>query len=239
MVVAAGVVAVLTIVSGSRQEAGVVADHRRGLLRSACDRGTPRYRDRRLPASTGPALAGVDGRRRARRGHRRRARAVGPRRPARRRSRRIAGSACCWSCRSGSPGSWVAGRRPSSPRAPADRRSASADSSPAAVEEQALVMTWSDPAKVDEYVGRVGRLAPRLAGEAALVELLPDCSCAARPRVWRRPAHRTRRSTPDRVWWKRSRSTRRRRCSTSRVRFVDEPRVAWSRRPRRSDHGAR
>jgi ubiquinone/menaquinone biosynthesis C-methylase UbiE len=35
-------------------------------------------------------------------------------------------------------------------------------------------MTWSDPAKVDEYVGRVGRLAPRLAGEAALMELLPD-----------------------------------------------------------------
>jgi SAM-dependent methyltransferase len=35
-------------------------------------------------------------------------------------------------------------------------------------------MTWSDPAKVDEYVGRMGRLAPRLAGEAALVELLPD-----------------------------------------------------------------
>jgi ubiquinone/menaquinone biosynthesis C-methylase UbiE len=35
-------------------------------------------------------------------------------------------------------------------------------------------MTWSDPAKVDEYVGRVGRLGPRLAGEAALVELLPD-----------------------------------------------------------------
>jgi len=34
-------------------------------------------------------------------------------------------------------------------------------------------MTWSDPAKVDEYIGRVGRLAPRLAGEAALVELLP------------------------------------------------------------------
>ena len=34
-------------------------------------------------------------------------------------------------------------------------------------------MTWSDPAKVDEYVGRVGRLAPRLAGEAAMVELLP------------------------------------------------------------------
>lgn len=35
------------------------------------------------------------------------------------------------------------------------------------------MVTWSDPAKVDEYVGRVGRLAPRLAGEAALVELLP------------------------------------------------------------------
>ena len=34
-------------------------------------------------------------------------------------------------------------------------------------------MTWSDPEKVDEYVGRVGRLAPRLAGEAAIVELLP------------------------------------------------------------------
>ena len=34
-------------------------------------------------------------------------------------------------------------------------------------------MTWSDPAKVDEYVGRVGRLAPRLVGEAALIELLP------------------------------------------------------------------
>jgi ubiquinone/menaquinone biosynthesis C-methylase UbiE len=37
-------------------------------------------------------------------------------------------------------------------------------------------MTWSDPAKVEEYVGRVGRLAPRLAGEAALVELLPPMS---------------------------------------------------------------
>jgi SAM-dependent methyltransferase len=38
---------------------------------------------------------------------------------------------------------------------------------------QAAAVTWSDPAKVDEYVARVGRLAPRLAGEAALVELLP------------------------------------------------------------------
>lgn len=33
--------------------------------------------------------------------------------------------------------------------------------------------SWSDPAKVDEYVHRVGRLAPRLAGEEVLVELLP------------------------------------------------------------------
>lgn len=33
--------------------------------------------------------------------------------------------------------------------------------------------SWSDPAKVDEYLNRVGRLAPRLAGEATLVEVLP------------------------------------------------------------------
>ena len=33
---------------------------------------------------------------------------------------------------------------------------------------------WHDPATVDEYVQRVGGLAPRLAGEAALVEVLPD-----------------------------------------------------------------
>jgi tRNA (cmo5U34)-methyltransferase len=32
---------------------------------------------------------------------------------------------------------------------------------------------WSDPAQVDEYLGRVGRLQPRLAGEAMLVEVLP------------------------------------------------------------------
>jgi SAM-dependent methyltransferase len=32
---------------------------------------------------------------------------------------------------------------------------------------------WNDPAKVHEYVERVGRLAPRLAGEAVLVEVLP------------------------------------------------------------------
>jgi SAM-dependent methyltransferase len=33
--------------------------------------------------------------------------------------------------------------------------------------------TWQDPAKVAEYVGRVGRLAARAAGEAELVEALP------------------------------------------------------------------
>ena len=32
---------------------------------------------------------------------------------------------------------------------------------------------WHDPATVDEYLGRVGGLAPRLAGEAVLVEVLP------------------------------------------------------------------
>jgi tRNA (cmo5U34)-methyltransferase len=33
--------------------------------------------------------------------------------------------------------------------------------------------TWRDAAKVEEYVGRVGRLAARQAGEAELVEALP------------------------------------------------------------------
>ena len=33
--------------------------------------------------------------------------------------------------------------------------------------------TWRDPQKVQEYVGRVGRLAARAAGEAELVEALP------------------------------------------------------------------
>ena len=32
---------------------------------------------------------------------------------------------------------------------------------------------WHDPAHVDEYLGRVGGLAPRLAGEAVLAEVLP------------------------------------------------------------------
>lgn len=34
-------------------------------------------------------------------------------------------------------------------------------------------LTWHDEAKVTEYVGRVGRLAARAAGEAELVEALP------------------------------------------------------------------
>lgn len=34
--------------------------------------------------------------------------------------------------------------------------------------------TWKDAAKVDEYVGRVGRVAARRAGEAELVEVLPS-----------------------------------------------------------------
>jgi tRNA (cmo5U34)-methyltransferase len=34
-------------------------------------------------------------------------------------------------------------------------------------------MSWTDPGKVAEYVGRVGRLAARTAGEAELVEALP------------------------------------------------------------------
>jgi tRNA (cmo5U34)-methyltransferase len=33
---------------------------------------------------------------------------------------------------------------------------------------------WHNPEKVDEYLERVGRLAPRLAGEAVLVDVLPD-----------------------------------------------------------------
>ena len=32
---------------------------------------------------------------------------------------------------------------------------------------------WRDPAQVDEYVTRIARLPPRLAGEAVLVEVLP------------------------------------------------------------------
>lgn len=35
-------------------------------------------------------------------------------------------------------------------------------------------LTWKDSAKVDEYVGRVGRLRARAAGEDALLETLPD-----------------------------------------------------------------
>jgi tRNA (cmo5U34)-methyltransferase len=36
-----------------------------------------------------------------------------------------------------------------------------------------MTPTWKDAAKVEEYVGRVGRLAARAAGEAELVEALP------------------------------------------------------------------
>lgn len=36
-----------------------------------------------------------------------------------------------------------------------------------------MAETWKDAGKVDEYVGRVGRLAARKAGEAELVEALP------------------------------------------------------------------
>jgi tRNA (cmo5U34)-methyltransferase len=35
------------------------------------------------------------------------------------------------------------------------------------------VTSWTEPEKVAEYVGRIGRVPQRLAGEAALVELLP------------------------------------------------------------------
>ena len=38
----------------------------------------------------------------------------------------------------------------------------------------AAAQGWHDPAQVDEYVGRVSRLPPRLAGEAVLVDLLPS-----------------------------------------------------------------
>lgn len=37
-----------------------------------------------------------------------------------------------------------------------------------------MARTWQDEEKVAEYVGRVGRLAARAAGEAELVEHLPD-----------------------------------------------------------------
>ena len=36
--------------------------------------------------------------------------------------------------------------------------------------------SWSDPAKADEYVGRIATVPQRLAGEAALAELLPPTS---------------------------------------------------------------
>lgn len=39
-----------------------------------------------------------------------------------------------------------------------------------------MASTWKDPSKVDQYVERVGRSAARAAGEAELVEVLPE-SC--------------------------------------------------------------
>ena len=86
-------------------------------------------------------------------------------------------------------------------------------------------MTWSDPGKVDEYVDRVGRLAPRLAGEEALVELLPD----AVERVLDlgcgdgRLAALVLAARPE--WSRWSPPTGPRRCSPARERFADEPRV--------------
>src|SRR5690349_17036716 len=35
------------------------------------------------------------------------------------------------------------------------------------------MVSWSDPAKVDEYVGRIGTNPQRLAGEAVLAEIMP------------------------------------------------------------------
>ena len=106
-------------------------------------------------------------------------------------------------------------------------------------ERQALGMTWSDPAKVDEYVGRVGRLAPRLAGEAALVELLPDSrpsgsSISGVATVGSPPSC----STPDpSVTEAVAVDSSPAMLARARARFADEPRVQVRRgRPRRSDH---
>lgn len=38
------------------------------------------------------------------------------------------------------------------------------------------MVTWSDREKVDEYLGRVGRLEARRAGEAELIEAIPDAA---------------------------------------------------------------
>src|SRR5690606_38858459 len=37
-----------------------------------------------------------------------------------------------------------------------------------------VMSTWKDDEKVDEYVGRIGRSAARAAGDAVLVEVLPE-----------------------------------------------------------------
>ena len=44
-----------------------------------------------------------------------------------------------------------------------------------------VVTSWTEPEKVAEYVGRIGRVPQRLAGEAALVELLPATPTRAAP----------------------------------------------------------
>jgi len=41
------------------------------------------------------------------------------------------------------------------------------------IRHDACVATWEDPAKANEYLDRIGASAPRLAGEAVLLELLP------------------------------------------------------------------
>ena len=46
------------------------------------------------------------------------------------------------------------------------------------------VSTWSDPAKVGEYVERIATVPQRLAGEAVLAEILPaGAAPRARPRL--------------------------------------------------------
>lgn len=46
-------------------------------------------------------------------------------------------------------------------------------SQPTHSETERSMSSWKDPAKVEEYTGRIGRLAARLAGETEMVEALP------------------------------------------------------------------
>jgi tRNA (cmo5U34)-methyltransferase len=48
------------------------------------------------------------------------------------------------------------------------------------VTEPPATATWHDDAKVGEYLGRIGRLEARLAGERALAETLPDGATSVR-----------------------------------------------------------